>query len=606
MYQNYFGLTEDPFSITPDPKYLFLSERHRNGFAHLLYGVTEGGGFLQLTGGVGTGKTLLCRKLLAELPRAVNVAFIFNPRLTPLELVATICDELKILYPVGSNSIKEIVDFLNAFLLESHSQGHRTVVIIDEAQNLSYESLEQIRLLTNLETQKHKLLQIILVGQPELRSLLQQERLRQLAQRVTARYHLTPLSKSETHAYVRHRLKVAGAQHLPFSAGALRYVYRYSGGVPRVINILCHRGMLMAYGNHAKQVTGGMIKRVYQELSGLGEGLRRQLAWSWGLVALLGFTLAVLLMWNDEQLSRLIPSLSSTKAQTESLSAERNPPEKPGMPTTQQQPVNSAVAAESPAPTSLDTGSPSGTAKAPQPDVVLPDKITVSGSVEDVASTAVAEKEVAMLDDDRTGLGAMLGNENSAFVTLFGYWQSVYPTGGEPRTSCDKAQEVGLSCIYGRGSWENLAYYNRPAVLELIMEDGQRYNVVATALTDDDVTLDLNGRRFNFSREEIDQLWTGSYIILWRPPKLSRESLTIGHIGKDVAWLKSMLDRIEGIETNFDPLNAKFDLQTQQRVMRFQRSQGLLADGIVGKQTLIQLNGSVVDSTKPVLRRRGG
>ncbi|MFI0378205.1 MAG: peptidoglycan-binding protein [Candidatus Thiodiazotropha sp.] len=362
----------------------------------------------------------------------------------------------------------------------------------------------------------------------------------------------------------------------------------------------------MAYGNHAKQVTGGMIKRVYQELSGLGESPRRQLTWSWVLVVLLGFALAVLLVWNDGQLSRLIPPLSSTEVQTDSPPVERNLPGRPDMTTAQQQPVNSAVAAESPTPTSLDTASPSGTAKAPRPDVVLTDKSAASGAVEDLASTAVADKEVARLGEDHTGLGAMLGNENSAFITLFGYWQSIYPTEGESRTSCDKAQEVGLSCIYGRGSWENLAYYNRPAVLELIMEDGQRYNVVATALTDENVTLDLNGRRFNFSREEIDQLWTGSYIVLWRPPKLSRESLTIGHAGKDVAWLKSMLDRIEGTETDFDPLSTKFDLQTQQRVMRFQRSQGLLADGIVGKQTLIQLNGSVVDSTKPVLRRTGG
>jgi general secretion pathway protein A len=208
--------------------------------------------------------------------------------------------------------------------------------------------------------------------------------------------------------------------------------------------------------------------------------------------------------------------------------------------------------------------------------------------------------------EDLSGLSRMLGSENNAFVTLFSYWQRIYPVDGEPRTSCDKAEEVGLSCIYGRGSWERLVYYNRPAVLELIMDDGQRYNVVATSLGENKVTLDLNGRRFEFSRGEIDKLWTGSYIVLWRPPKLSSESLSVGQEGKDVAWLISMLDRIEGTETGFDPQHAKFDLETQQRVMRFQRAQGLLADGIVGKRTLIQLNGSVVDSTKPVLLRSGG
>jgi general secretion pathway protein A len=595
MYQNFFGVTEDPFSITPDPKYLYLSERHRNGFAHLLYGVTEGGGFLQLTGEVGTGKTLLCRKLLDELPSAVDVAFIFNPRLTPLELVAAICDELNILYPLGCNSIKEIVDFLNAFLLEAHRQGRRTVVIIDEAQNLSYESLEQIRLLTNLETQKHKLLQIILVGQPELIGLLQQDRLRQLAQRVTARYHLTPLSKSETQAYILHRIRVAGAKHLLFNAAALHKIYRYSHGVPRVINILCHRGLLMAYADQATQVTGGMIKRVYQELSGVGERSRRQLRWAWGIVALLGCSLAILLLLNAEQFTRLVPSLTTTEPPSDRPVVTEVPNDQKVMATPPQQQASMAVAAETDTQVAAKRSATAPQERSPQTDSSLPESATLDDP-----------EQATMADESASGLGAMLGSESSAFVTLFGYWQMVYPIEGESRSSCDRAEEVGLSCIYGRGSWDSLTYYNRPAVLELMLEDGQRYNVVATSLSDSEVTLDLNGRRFNFSREEIDQLWTGSYIILWRPPRLSRDSLSIGQVGKDVAWLKSILDRIEGVESSFDPLNAKFDTETQRRVMRFQRSQGLLADGIVGKQTMIQLTGSVADSTKPVLLRSGG
>ncbi|MES9993300.1 MAG: AAA family ATPase [Candidatus Thiodiazotropha sp.] len=573
-----------------------MSERHRNGFAHLLYGVTEGGGFLQLTGGVGTGKTLLCRKLLADLPRAVDVAFIFNPRLSPLELVAAICDELNILYPLGCNSIKEIVDFLNAFLLESHSRGRRTVVIIDEAQNLSYESLEQIRLLTNLETEKHKLLQIILVGQSELKDLLRQERLRQLAQRVTARYHLTPLSRSETRAYVLHRLEVAGIKDPLFNAAALQRICRYSGGVPRVINTLCHRGMLLAYAKNSKQITGRMITQVYNELSGLGEGARRQMTLAWIAVALLVCLLAGLLFWNAGQLLPDSPPLSSADVGSQ-IQSQGGKAEQQQLAETAQTPVEPA---QNPTPDRVRV-----VASQSEVAVKTVDNADLATS-ESLLSASLEPEEVSRSREHEPGLGSMMQDENSAFITLFSYWQRVYPLDGEERSSCDKAEEVGLSCIYGRGSWERLVYYNRPAVLELIMEDGQRYNVVATALTEAEVTLDLNGRRFEFSRKEIDQLWSGSYIILWRPPKLSSESLSIGQVGRDVAWLISMLDRVEGTQTSFNPLRAKFDHETQQRVMRFQRDQGLLADGIVGEQTMIQLNGSVADSTKPVLLRTGG
>ncbi|MEJ2694139.1 MAG: AAA family ATPase [Candidatus Thiodiazotropha sp.] len=293
LSKEYFGIEEDPFSITPDTRYLYQSERHRNAFAHLLYGVADAGGFVQLTGDIGTGKTLLCRNLLAQLPEAVSVALIFNPRLTPLELVASICDELKVLYPIGCQSIKEIVDFLNAYLLEGHRLGRRTLVIIDEAQNLSHEALEQVRLLTNLETEKEKLLQIILVGQPELKQLLARPELRQLAQRITARYHLTPLSAHETREYVMHRLRVAGADEQLFSEGALRQLYRFSGGVPRLINVLCNRAMLAAYGVDRQSINGHLVKQVAGELAG-SEYLASRRGWRWGW-ALVGLSASLFL-----------------------------------------------------------------------------------------------------------------------------------------------------------------------------------------------------------------------------------------------------------------------------------------------------------------------
>src|SRR5512141_2146226 len=267
MYLEYYGLKEPPFSITPDPRYVFLSERHRDALAHLLYGIGKGGsgGFVQLTGEVGTGKTTLCRLLLEQLPEHTRVALVLNPKLSPVELLETICEELKLDVGERRGSLKGLVDTLNAYLLDAYAQGLRVVLIVDEAQNLSTEALEQIRLLTNLETPTQKLLQIILLGQPELRDQLNKPELRQLAQRITARYHLTPLDRDETEAYVRHRVAVAGGARVPFSRLGLRALYQRSGGIPRLINIIADRALMAGYAREQESIGERLVDRAADE-----------------------------------------------------------------------------------------------------------------------------------------------------------------------------------------------------------------------------------------------------------------------------------------------------------------------------------------------------
>src|SRR5579864_7485380 len=275
MYTRFFGLAEKPFAITPDPRYLYLSERHAEALAHLLYGINESGGFIQLTGEVGTGKTTVVRTLLSRVPHHADVAVILNPRVTPVEFLLTICEELGLpIEAADRSSVKQMVDALNRRLLAAHAEGRRIIVIVDEAQNLSAEVLEQVRLLTNLETNTQKLLQIILIGQPELRELLDRNELRQLAQRITGRYHLNPLTHQETIAYVRHRLRVAGATSDIFTSFALSEVHRLAGGVPRVINVICDRALLGAYTQDRHRVTASMVRRSAQEVFG-----RRLLPW---------------------------------------------------------------------------------------------------------------------------------------------------------------------------------------------------------------------------------------------------------------------------------------------------------------------------------------
>jgi len=292
MYAQFFGLSREPFSIAPDPRYLYMSERHREALAHLLYGVNGGGGgFVLLTGEIGAGKTTVCRCLLEQIPRRCNVAYIFNPKLTVEELLLSVCAEFHI--PIarlkGPHSLKDLVDALNEYLLRTHAISHNNVLIVDEAQNLSADVLEQLRLLTNLETNERKLLQIILIGQPELRDMLEQPELEQLAQRVVARYHLKALSADETRRYIRHRLEVAGlTTAVPFTEIALRRIHEISRGVPRRVNLLCDRALLGAYARGRPAADERMIEKAAAEVFGTSPRKRDGLALEWRRWAVLG------------------------------------------------------------------------------------------------------------------------------------------------------------------------------------------------------------------------------------------------------------------------------------------------------------------------------
>ncbi|WP_428100683.1 AAA family ATPase [Candidatus Rariloculus sp.] len=287
MYTAFFGLDEKPFSITPDPRYLYLSQRHADALAHLIYGISESGGFIQLTGEVGTGKTTLIRSLLEQLPEKAEVALILNPQLSTKEFLRSICQELRIETPKRA-TVKDLIDLLNERLLRAHAEDRRIVLIVDEAQTLSPALLEQVRLLTNLETAKRKLLQIVLIGQPELRQLLARGEMRQIAQRVTGRYHLEPLSAEDTVVYVKHRMKVAGARAEVFSLSAVREIYRKSGGVPRLINVVSDRALLAAYTQDRTRIDRRLIRRAAAEVFGKRPERRW---WPW---AAAGATLAIL------------------------------------------------------------------------------------------------------------------------------------------------------------------------------------------------------------------------------------------------------------------------------------------------------------------------
>jgi general secretion pathway protein A len=555
MYLSFFGINEKPFAITPDPRYLYLSERHAEALAHLLYGITEAGGFVQLTGEVGTGKTTIIRSLLAQTPKNAEIALILNPRMTAPEFLLTLCEELGIGVPdVASGSVKDLVDILNDYLLRAHAAGRRVVLVVDEAQNLAPEVLEQVRLLTNLETNTQKLLQIILIGQPELRELLARTELRQLAQRITGRYHLDPLSQEESKAYVLHRLRVAGATTDIYTPGALRETFRLSGGVPRVINVISDRALLGAYTQDRHRVTGSLVRRAAAEVFG------RTFAPSWfpwaGAVA--GGVLLVLGLF---ALWRFVPWTFSSP---------------------------DAVAA-TPAPTAV-AGKPAPESPAPAPVAMVQQGSAPAGSASPTSAIPVAmllAKHGSDTDPD------------DAFNKLFGLWGVRYVAGQiDP---CTQALRQGLECLVQRGSFGQLRLFNRPAILLLNDDAGTPHQVVLTALEDEQAQLDLGGARRDVSIGDLSRYWFGDFVMLWRPATAQVKALSFGMRGDDVRWLRSSLQRVRGVQAA-EPVSDVFDAELSTLVREFQRRNRLAVDGIAGVQTQIVLASAVAEPNSPLLR----
>ena len=561
MYTSYFGLNDKPFSITPDPRYLFLSERHGEALAHLVYGVTESGGFVQLTGEVGTGKTTLVRSLLqSRLPVNADVAVVLNPRLTPTEFLTAICEELEIDVPAGTGSGKQLVDALNRYLLAAHADGRRVILIVDEAQNLAADVLEQVRLLTNLETARQKLLQIILIGQPELRDLLARRDLRQLAQRITGRYHLEPLSRDETAQYIDHRLQVAGAVGELFDTGARREVFRHSGGIPRLINVICDRALLGAYAGESRRVTRRLVRRAAREIAGgdTQDGVSRR----WlpvaavagvAIVGITAATVAVLLVRDGLPWQQPAAIASAPAA---AHSPELSPDLSPGQSRTE-------PASEGP------TGSPAGS--------------DLTAAAETAAPTAASAAEPAPTLAERLALAADLTGPGTALAALFAAWNLPPPLSGD----CETAAPAGFACLELRGSFANLRQLDRPAILRLVAADGTRHDVVLMRVDGNDAELSIGGASTRHSLAEIDALWFGDAELLWQPPDGDATSLLPGVRSAKVRWLRRSLAEIDP-ELRSEPLESSaYDAALVATVRRFQQAQRLEVDGYAGAQTQI-------------------
>ncbi len=552
MYAEFFGLKQAPFTIAPDPQFLFMSSRHREALAHLLFGVQGNGGFVLLTGDIGAGKTTICRRFLSRLPRACHVAYIFNPKLTARELLQTICEEFGIAVAQGASSgdagTKAYVDALNRHLLSLHAAGHHAILIIDEAQNLSVDVLEQLRLLTNLETNESKLLQIMLIGQPELREVLQRPDMEQLAQRIVARYHLGPLAPEETKAYIRQRLKVAGRSGpLPFTGKAIERVHTLSGGVPRRINLLCDRAMLGAFGRSMDEIDEQTVNTAAAEAFELvasrpradhtliAKGLGRTgFSWHWVGYVLTALSAAAVAWWamTHRNASNVVQSIEPSQQVAQLPQAQPSDPTEP-----------------------------------------------------------VARKQQSLRPDasfrsrlDTEMFQQLFPDQESAWRKLGFYWGKTIPDEG---TACDLLQASGVQCFTtSRMSDRGLVTLDRPAALQ-IRRDGDsdvRWGLLL-GITSERALIAGASSRWWVPLAELTRNWEGRYATLWVTPPGTTERITRVTDDREKQRVDQQLRALQ--VAGRLPAEAR-DLES--RVKAFQREYGIEVSGNVNTLTLLRLN----------------
>jgi len=582
MYNEYFGFKEAPFSIAPDPRYLYMTSQHREALAHLVYGLNSEGGCILLTGEVGTGKTTICRCLLEQVPDQANVALVLNPKVSEIELLETICDELKISYPDSDNSVKTYTDRIYQFLIESNRKNEKTVLIIDEAQNLSSAVLEQLRLLTNLETNQRKLLQIIILGQPELLDILARTEMRQLAQRITARFHLQPLTKIEVKAYVSHRLAVAGQNIQLFPENSVKLLYKLSNGVPRLINILCDRALLGAYVEGQYAVHPPIIKKAATEVFGELKNVEKQhknRQWLYPIAALSGITVFAIALFlyltlapvsNIDDKNGINHQLAdNTETQEQSISQEL-----------------SLANNENPDDAILRLSSSDPAADLIEKTIVLDEAQHNELSEDDMASSAddTESDTQSNFDDINIILNDKNSNQVSAYQELFKAWNHVY-NNKILSTACKQAKTFSLRCLHKQGNLNSLKAHNRPAVLTLINSQGDMRYITITSIQDNLATVYSNNNEYTIKLSDLDQYWYGQFILLWRKPDNYSTAITPGDNGSIVTWLNTHFADNQLVNSN----NA-YDDTLIEKVKTFQSRHGLAADGIVGPVTIIHLN----------------